>query len=226
MTTALNLITDALQELGVVGAGDSLEPEDAAFGLRKLNSRLEVWSNARLTFPVLQEVNVTLNGGASYTIGPGGSPVTARPLAVVHATAVDAGGLEYPVDVLTQNEWDAIVQKDVTGGPPEAVWYKASDTNGVLYVYPKASSYTLKLDVQGVLASFASTSTSVTLPEGASVALHLALADDMAAAYGKTTPPDVRRRAAGAMHAYKRTNHAPIRTADTQGRRSEIERGY
>jgi len=226
MTTALDLITDALLELGVVGAGDTVSPEDAAFGLRKLNSRLEVWSNARLTFPVLQELSVTLTGAASYTLGPGGSPAVSRPLSIDHATAIDSGGLEYPVGVLDQNQWDGIVQKDVTGGPPDYVWYRAGNTNGTVYVYPKATGYTLKLDVQGVLASFAATTTSATLPEGAAVALHLALADDMAAAYGKTTPPDVRRRAAGALHAYKRTNHVPIRSESFPARQSYIERGY
>ena len=65
MTTAIELITDALTEIGVAEAGQSVAPEDAALGLRKLNQLMQRWTNARLTFPTLTIISVPLTGAAS-----------------------------------------------------------------------------------------------------------------------------------------------------------------
>ena len=227
MTTALTIITDALTELGAAELGQDLNAEDAALGLRKLNQIVQRYSNSRLMFPVLQAYSVTLTGAASYTVGPGGTPVTLRPLSVIRATATDSAGLEYPVRVVTQSEWDAIPQKAVTGGPPELVWYQASVTDGVIHVYPKATGYTLNLDAQGLLTGAMSLVTVLTLPEGYETLFTLALADDLAPSFQLQTPPDVRRRLAAAMRAIKRTNHVPV-TANWQAVEtgSYIERGF
>lgn len=228
MSTAGQIVNDALIEIGALGIGQTASADDAAFCLRKLNQIIERLSNQRLAFPVLQEFSVTLTGAASYTIGPGGSPVTLRPLTVRRATAIDANGLEYDVRVLNQGQWDSIAQKDVTGGPPDAVWYQASVTNGVINVYPKSTGYTLKLDAQGLLAGVYALATSLTFPEGYESALMLTLADDIGSAFGKPTSADIRRRAAAAVALIKRTNYEPILSDSPMfgGQDSYIERGY
>ena len=228
MTTAIELITDALTEIGVAGAGQSIAPEDAALGLRKLNQRIQLWANARLTLPVLTTISVPLTGAASYTIGPSGAVVAARPVKINSATAVDAGGTEYGVNVLPRELWDSITVKAVDGGPPCDVWWDAQPTNGRIYVYPRSTGYTLKLACQTLLTSFATTATAVTLPDGYETALSLTLADDLAASYGKQVSPDTRRRCAGAMRAIKRTNAEPLLLsieAQSSGD-YQIERGY
>lgn len=227
MTTALDLITDALQELSVVGAGQAVEPEDAALGLRRLNQVLQTWANSRLTIPALTEISVTLTTAQSYLIGPGGATATARPLKVLNATALDASGQEHPVGIITSQQWGDIFNKDVTGGPPNYVWYDATNTNGTIYVYPKAPGYTLKLDCQVLLTSFAYTATAVTLPDGYESALYLTLADALASSYGKQLPPDSRRRMMGAVSAIKRTNTEPlILQVLDDGQEYQIERGF
>jgi hypothetical protein len=228
MTTAIELITDALAEIGVSGAGQTVAPEDAALGLRKLNQLMQRWTNARLTFPVLTTISVPLTGAASYTIGPSGVVVAARPVKIISATAVDAGGTEYGVNVIPRELWDAITVKAVDGGPPCDVWWDAQPTNGRIHVYPRSTGYTLKLACQTLLNSFASTATAVTLPEGYESAIYLNLADDLAASYGRQLSADSRRRAAGAMRAIKRTNAEPLLLsieAQSSGD-YQIERGY
>lgn len=229
MTTAQQIIEDALTELQVIGAGQAVAPEDIDLGLRKLNQILQRWANLRLMLPVLAEVSVPMNGAASYTIGPTGAVVAARPVRVVSARAVDGAGTEYPVDVLGQALWDSIAVKDVTGGPVSAVWYRATNTDGTLYVYPKAdSTYTLKLRCLALLETF-TVSETVALPEGYETALTLTLADDLAGAYGRQSSPDLRRRATAAVRAVKRSNTEPLILgidANLIGQQSfEIERG-
>lgn len=227
MTTALTLITDALIEIGAHDLGQSVPAEDAALGLRYLNRIMERWSNSPSMFPVLPETSVPMNGAASYTIGPAGNVVSARPLRIDRATFV-LGDVEYPVNVLSRQEWDAIAVKDVTGAPVSDIWYDAANTNARVYVYPKAASGTLKLDAPTLLGTFASTSTVLDLPAGYESALVLTLASDLAGAFQRPVTPDLRVRTAGAVRVLKRTNSEPLLVSPglTGSQEFEIERGY
>lgn len=227
MTTANDIIKDALQELGVVGAGDTVQPEDAALGLRRLNQVLQTLANSPLMRPVLAEVSVTLTSAQTYTIGPSGAVVTARPLKVMSASTTDSAGNETPVGVINAVQWAEIFNKGVTGGPPLYVWYEAATTNGIANVYPKAPGYTLILRCQTILASFASPTTSVSLPEGYETMLGLMLADALAPAYGRQLSPDSRRRMMGATAVVRRTNSEPLLLSVCDpGYDYQIERGY
>ena len=227
MTTASIIVSDALAEIGAIGAGETPSAEDAAFCLRKLNQILQRWSNSRLAVPTLTEVSVPLTGLQSYTIGPTGAIVSPRPIRAVSATAVEPSGIEYPVSLYARRDWDAIGFKDVDGGPPSVAWYQPTLVNGVVYVYPKATGYTLKLDCLCLLASFATLSAEVALPEGYDTALTLTLADDIASAFGAQTKPDTRRRCAAAMTAIKSANLEPLYLDVGQaGDEFMIERGY
>jgi hypothetical protein len=229
VTTALNIITDALQENGIVGAGQTPSNEDISLCLRRLNQILERWSNQRLAFPVLSEVSVTLNGAASYTIGPSGADVTAaRPIRVTHATHIGTDSIESPIRVLTQEQWDAIPLKSIDGGPPDSIWYSASVTTGRVYVWPKGDSGTLKLDVLSLLTSFATQATTCTLPPGYESALYLTLACDTRGAYSLPPDADLRARAKGACSVLKRTNYEPVYLNIEQAGENSgmIERGF
>lgn len=229
MTTALELITDAMGELGASDVGQALHANDAALGLRVLNRLFARWSNMRLLQPVLAELSVTQTGAASYTLGPGGSPARARPIQILSATYVDSGNLEHPVSILTRQQWDAIPNKADTGTYPDCIWYAAEATNGILYAYPRASSGALKLDVLTNMQAMTLAST-LTLPDGYEAAIVPTLADDLAAQYGMRTPPDVLRRAVGAVRALKRVNHEPVRVVQEMALvghyGADIQRGY
>lgn len=227
MTTALTLITDALIEIGAHDLGQSVPAEDAALGLRYLNRIMERWSNSPAMFPVLPEISIPMTGAASYTIGPTGDVVSARPLRVDRATFF-SGGVEYGVNVLSRAEWDAISVKDVAGGPVSGIWFDAANTNARVYVYPKASEGTLKLDAPTLLGTFASTSSALDLPAGYESAIVLTLASDLAGAFQRPLTPDLRVRTAGAVRVLKRTNTEPllVSTGLMTAEDFEVERGY
>jgi hypothetical protein len=227
MTTALTLITDALIEIGAHDLGQTVPAEDAALGLRYLNRIMERWSNSPGLFPVLPEISVPMSGAASYTIGPTGDVVSTRPLRIDRATFV-LGEVEYPVNVLSRQEWDAIAVKNVTGSPVSDVWFDASVTNARIYTYPIADTGTLKLDAPTLLTTFASTSTTLTLPVGYESAIVLTLASDIAGAFQRPVTPDLRARAAGAVRVLKRMNSEPLLVSvGIVGEQDfEVQRGY
>ena len=229
MTTALQLITDALQEIGVVADGETPSADQSAHGLRALNRMLGRWSQRRLMLPSLAEVSVPLDGSASYTIGPTSADVTAaRPIRIEMARAVDASGFEYQVAVLNQQRWNSVLDKTTTGGPPDRVYYAATNTNGTLYVYPVASGYTLRLDCRSVVASFATLTTQLALPDGYEDAIIPSLADALASSYGIKTPGDVLRRSTVAIRAIQNANaeSLTLRVGLASGENFMVERGY
>jgi hypothetical protein len=225
MTTALEIITDALVEIGAHDSGQTVPAEEAARALRYLNRLLQRWSNSPALFPVLPEISVTMTGAASYVVGPATS--LPRPLRIDRATYV-LDGLEYHVNVLSREEWDAIYSKNVDGGPVSDIWYEASNTNGRVYVYPKAPAGTLKLDAPTLLGSFAGLSSEIDLPVGYESAIVLTLAMDLVGTYQLKTPPGLPQRAAGAVRVLKRMNAEPLlMTVGTTARQEyQIERGY
>ncbi len=188
---------------------------------------MERWSNSPGLFPVLPEISVPMSGAASYTIGPTGNVVSTRPLRIDRATFV-LDGVEYPVSVLSRQEWDAIAVKDIGGAPVSYIWFDAASTNARVYTYPKASTGTLKLDAPTLIATFASTSTALTLPAGYESAIVLTLASDIAGAFQRPVTPDLRARAAGAVRVLKRTNTEPLLVSVGIVGEQEfmIERGY
>lgn len=227
--TALDLITDALIEIGAHDLGQAVPADEAALCLRKLNQMLERWATSPSMYPVLPEVTVPLNGAASYTIGPTGNVVATRPIRIDRATCVDTNGFEYPVNVLSRPEWDDIPNKDVTGGPVSDVWYDASVTNGRVYVYPKADSeYSLKLDVTSSIFTFSNLSTASTLPVGYHSAIVANLAVELAPSFQRPASPDLVKRAAGSVRALKRSNTEPLLVdVGLQSQQVfEISRGY
>lgn len=210
MTTALELISDALAEIGALGVGQSLNANDAALGLRLLNRLMQRWANTRLAIPVASEISVPLTGAANYSIGPSGDVVAARPVRLVSAIATDGSGTDYVVSVYPRDMWDEIAVKDVTGGPPAAIWYEAVNTDGVVHVFPKSSGYTLKVRGQTVLQVFADLSEALLLPDGYEAAIVYSLARDLCGAFERPVSADLARKQAGAVAAIKRTNTEPL----------------
>lgn len=228
MTTALEIITDALAEIGAHEVGQTVPAADADLCLRHLNRLLELWSNSPAAYPVLPSVSITLNGASSYTVGPSGDVVATRPLRIDSATATDSAGREYRVNVLSRAEWDAIAVKDIEASPPSDIWYDAQSTNGRVQVYPKASGYTLSIKGPGLVALFSGLSDALTLPAGYASALVLGLALSVAPSFQVPASADLRMRAAGALRSVKRTNTEPLLLdLGLTGRDSyAIERGY
>ena len=209
MTTARTLIEDALGEIGVKDEGQSLPNEQASHGLRVLNRMLGRWSQRRLLLPVITEVTVALTGAQTYTIGPSGAVSSLRPIKVENARH-RISGVDYPVRVLSQQEWIERSYKGMPGDVVGAVWYEATNTNGTLRVDLASAVGALKLNVRALVASFASLDAVLQLPDGYEDAIVPSLADALAATYGKATPPDVLRRATSAVRAIKNANAEPI----------------
>lgn len=98
MTQALDLVQDALGEVGAYAAGESVDPDDANFVLRRINQMLQTWSNATMMVPYITEIIFPLvTNEKHYTIGKGGtvggSITGSIALTTLTVTAISSGNI-------------------------------------------------------------------------------------------------------------------------------------
>jgi hypothetical protein len=90
MAVALDLITDMLIELGVLAAGEPVNSDDSALALKRVNWMLDTNNTERLMIYVIEEDMYLLPAYVQQpTIGPSGTFVATRPLAIEAANTID-----------------------------------------------------------------------------------------------------------------------------------------
>lgn len=233
MTTATTIITDALQDLGALSAGQSPTSDDLADALRRLNKLVASWSLDNLMVPYRTQISHVLNGSESYTIGTGGDINTTRPLAIESAF-VEHNDTDYPMRVSRdRSEYDRIDEKDITG-IPRFVYYEPSVPLGRLFVwYVGDANYTLKLNTRGQLTAFPDATTDVDLAPGYDLAMETNLAIILAGAYEASVSAETAKTAKDSLSRIRRLNRQePVMSypggIPSSGRRSRfnIEAGY
>lgn len=206
-TAAIDIITRSLRQMKVLGTGETPSDSDAQDMLTALNEMLEAWANDRLLVYVNSRDTINLTTGVStYTVGPSGGTVTERPVQVSDASYITYNGVDYPVRIVTQEEYNAFPKKDVQGIP--FVLYPdmgMPDMTVYLYLTPSANM-TLNLLSQKVFTSFASLTTAVNFPPGYTQAIVASLSEIMAPEFGVALDPQIMKLASLTRKKLKRIN--------------------
>jgi hypothetical protein len=203
-TTAHKVIKRAMRLIGVTSAGETLSPDESADGLAALNSMLDSWSAEKIMLFAFETVSYAPTS-ESFTIGPSGDKVTARPIKILSAYMRESG-IDTPVDVVERQVYESIAQKD-SEGLIRAIYYKPDYPNGVVYCWPVATSgQTLYLSCQQPLSSFSSLTETLCLPPGYEDALTFNLAVYYAPEFEREASPTVKARAVNCLRALRRVN--------------------
>ena len=215
MTTARNIITDALREIGVGAEGETISAEMADSALRTLNRLMELWSNSQSFAFYPSMISKALSGESSFTVGPTGDVVTDRPIKIDTAY-VDRLGISYPCAVIDNQKYDAITYKAAAGANTTAIFYEATMPDGIVHVWPIATGCTLNMRVLNVVSSFDTLDTVLVLPPGYDEALVKNLAVNISPQYpGSILSQITVRAAATSMKTINRTNNViPSMTVD------------
>jgi len=188
MTTALQLVTSSLRKLGAVAAGEALDADEQSDALAALNQIVESWNLKGLALFRRENAAYTLvPSQQAYSVGSGADFDGPRPI-TLHSAFVTRGGIDYPLAVLTQAEWNDILQKSTESQLPEAVYYEPTFPDGTLRFWPvplEALPVTLAIDMQ--LAVVADINDDLSFPPGYERALLYALAVDLAPEYPAVT---------------------------------------
>lgn len=218
MATAQDVITDALQMLGVYDPNMPLSDADAQLGLSVLNDMMDSWSNESLAcYAVLEQSGVLVPGQQSYTIGPGGHFDMTRPLRIldgpVSAYVQDGNGNNYPMEVVTRDKWNLFGNRSdvVTSDFPDVMFYDPQFPLGIINVMPFPTiGYTMFWDSYLQLSEFANLTSAIDLPPGYKLAMGTNLAVALKPYFADgNLDPIVAARAMESKGNIKRTNIRP-----------------
>lgn len=208
--TVRDLVKGALRLLGAVDANSPLTANEAEDGRAVLNQMLEAMSTEGLVVYTVKKETFDLVGGTgSYTMGPSGTWNTQRPVRIDSAKYL-VGTEEYDLDILTDQEWQAIDDRTL-GGFPEAIHNSGASPLAVISVYPVPSaSEKLVLYTWQQLTEYASVNDLVQLPAGYRHMLRFNLAVELAPEWGIEPSQIVYQTAQKSKGDIKRINYQPI----------------
>lgn len=155
------------------GDSDSIDAEEMFNAMQANNMMLDSWSAQRLFLRSLIQQSFSLVANvAAYTIGTGQTAPnfnTAKPIAIPNAFVRDPGGLDYTLDIATEDEFNAFLDKGYAIGVPAALFYDTGLTQqsgvqtGVINIYPYPDqAYTLYIEQQKYLTEFSALTDTLT----------------------------------------------------------------
>lgn len=211
---ALDVIKRSMRLLGVLAAGEAPRAEEANDALVTLNMMVDHWSNDRLMIYAMKNELFTVSTGiSSYTLGPGATWNTTRPLYTQNCSAFIRAStseipIDYPMSYYPNDEFQQIIQKSITTTYPY-VWTSdhAMPTSTIrIYPVPTLSGLKFGLSQTSQLTKFDALASVVELPPGYEIAITYNLALFLAPEYGIEPTPTVVSKAIETMAAIKKTN--------------------
>lgn len=115
--TRANLIASILRKLGVIGAGDVVQPEDSALVAEALDARLkELHALGVLWWRVAgAQTSVTVTGGSAT------ATISAGDFLFPVSMTLTVGQAQHPLEIIGHRQYQAIPDKE-TDGEPERVF--------------------------------------------------------------------------------------------------------
>jgi len=188
MSTAIDLITLALKDIGVLGIGQAASADDTADGLATLNMMLGQWQGERLSVYHLVDTAIQSSGKQAYTVGAGGDFDVLRPVSINAAYArLNAGSstpIDYPVAIIrSMEDYSRVALKELASFPSWA-YYDPAFPLGNLSFYPvPTNAFELHIVTMEALPQFAAPAQAVTLPPEYMAAIRYNLALSLASSY-------------------------------------------
>jgi hypothetical protein len=216
--TILELVSDALMEIGVLSAVDAPTGEDATLALLRLNKlfdnlnaeRRMVYADTFSTFTLTPSLN-------PHTIGASGGTwtVTSRPESIESANLI-ISDIRHPLAIRDAQWWSGISVPEHESDIPTELYYEKAWPLGQVWLYPVPSAaYEIEFVTRVVLASVA-LADDFTMPPGYQDAVTLTLAEDLVAPFRVPMPQNLPMKAVKARGRVWTANAVipRLRTAD------------
>lgn len=209
MTTVLEIITDAMQDAGILASNETPNATDGQKAFRLLNRMLEGDSTEDLMiYQNVQEVFSLAAGSQTYTIGAGGNWNTTRPVDITAIYMRDTNGNDLPVTLLSYEQYADILSKPVTATIALSAWVNPGMplTSVTFWPVPTATSYSAVIWSWKLLTAFTSLADSVTLPPGYEDYIESNLAVRCCRAFARPVPQEIQEWAVETKSKLKRIN--------------------
>lgn len=220
--TVLDVLTDALMEIGVYASGEVPSAADATLALRKANEELDAWAARRMNAYSVAFTAYTLTPGHQpHLIGPGlTAPDFAadqRPVRIEAAALIlnnVTPNVDVPLNIRDDDWWANQRVKGITTTVPTDLYYSPDYPNGSLWLWPVPSfAYGIRLETWGLISQLANLGDSFSLPPGYKKAFVLSLAERLCRPFGRGAMPDLAADASRARAAIQANNAGSPRIA-------------
>lgn len=205
MSTFLDIASDSLTEIGQLGVGQSISPEQSQQALRLGNRMLQKWSLQRFMLPLVNSRPFVLAAGTQdYTVGPTGGFASNRPVFVEAAQIAAPGSSLYlPLNILDTSKWGAIRDKGATcsaAGLPQDVWPEYTYPNLSFHIWTIPSNgATILLKTWELLQQFVSVFDVLNFPPGYEEAIMHNLAMELSPFYDQPISSALQQLAADGL---------------------------
>lgn len=191
MTTALSVITRAMQKIGALTKNETPSSDEANDALETLNDLISSWSNdsSKIYARVTESFTLTPADG-EYTIGPSGNFNTAWPIKILQAYT-RSGTVDTHLKILSEENYSLLTIKSQPG-PVDCLTYTPGYPLGTIKLWPIPSAAdSLFILSEKELASLATLGTDISFPPGWKRALIYNLAIDLSPEYGQPVTEEV-----------------------------------
>lgn len=202
MTTASDLLNDALLLAGVGSVEQTQDNPSFQQALRVANRLMDSWSNEyQLTFNTILDSFAMIPAQVSYST----SLLSSRPLKIKNCY-LRISSIDYPVMLIEQSEYADISFKSQSSLPAK-MYYNPDFPNGTMYFFPAPSAaYQAFVSYYPALMNFTDATTAVTLPKGFERMIVANLAVELAPYFGREVQASVGVMAIESKASVKRTN--------------------
>lgn len=226
-------MTDALTELGQIQPGVTPNPDKLAFAMGSLNRFLDqmntqghfIFTIRSERFNLFAKTPPISGQPISYSIGPTGDFISARPLGqgpgngIKNANIVLLGNtpqVRVPLYILDDDQWADIRVEVIPTTIPIALYNDGSLPNSNLFLWGQPTQANdLELWTRQQFTAFATIADDLEYPPGYADAIVLTMAERLSGPLRVPIPPDLPRRAREARANAKSLNTAsPLLTSD------------
>lgn len=190
-------------DLSVIGTGIASGATIIAVGANTITMS----ANATATVATPQRFNYTVPGDFKMP----------RPLRVSNSftrITTQSSGLDYPIEVVSQQRYIEIGYKNIPAPWPTSMWYNPTMPLGNLYFYQAPNTAgELHLFTDNILTNFATLTTDVQLPQGYNRPLKWLLCRELCAVNRYPITPLIERMAKESYDFIKALNEVPVPTA-------------
>ena len=219
----LDLITNALIEIGAYSMGEPIYPAEALFCLSKFNRLLDSWNTQRLYAYNNTFASIPLDPNHQpHTIGPGADfNVPQRPVTIEDANIILNSvnpPVRSPLNLRDYEWWANQRTQTIATTLPTDLYYSPDFPIGNMYLWPVPTlPYLLEIWSRCVLGTVANLTVLLSLAPGYESALTLSLAETLISPFQAQPSQILMADALTARAAIQRTNSKPpkISTMDS-----------
>ena len=209
--TLSDMVYASLRVLHAVAPGQVLSANEMEDAVQAYTLMMAEWmaSGFTLTCSVQDTLTLTANR-QSYRIGDGLTAPdfnTARPNEIVdNAYMRDAGGVDYPVALIGDDQWQDVIYKS-TVGTPYWLHFRPAYPYGTMDFFPKPDyAYILFMNSLKEMDQITDPTTALSIPGYYLNAIKFNLALNLAPEYEKEPTPFLQKRAKEALAVVERQN--------------------